>query len=179
MSSAALYGLFIGLTALERLVELVVSRRNASWSFQRGGKEFGQGHFPAMVALHTGFLLACPAEVFLLERAFSPLLGWPMLAVALLSQGLRWWCIGTLGQRWNTRVIIVPGMPRIRGGPYRYLNHPNYLAVVLEGLALPLMHSAWLTAIGFTALNAWLLSVRLRCEEKALGALTTGELGAQ
>ena len=88
MTSALWYALFIGLTAIERLVEVVVSRRNAAWSFAKGGREFGQGHFPAMVALHTGFLFACPAEVWLLDRAFVPWVGWPLLAVAVLLQGL-------------------------------------------------------------------------------------------
>ena len=183
MSSALLYSLFIGATALERLVEVVVSKRNAAWSFARGGKEYGRGHFPAMVALHTGFLFACPAEVWLLEREFIPALGWPLLALALVAQGLRWWCITTLGPRWNTRVIIVPDLPRVTGGPYRFMSHPNYVVVVAEGLILPLIHSAWITAAVFTVLNAWLLTVRIRCEEAALaelagdGALAGGENG--
>lgn len=172
VTSALAYTLFIGLTAAERLVEVVVSRRNAAWSFANGGREFGQGHFPAMVALHTGFLFACPAEVWLLDRPFVPWLGWPLLALAVLCQGLRWWCITTLGPRWNTRVIIVPGLPRITGGPYRLFRHPNYMVVVAEGIILPLIHSAWLTAIAFTLLNALLLRVRLRCEEDALAEMT-------
>lgn len=175
MYSVWLYGLFIGVTALERLVELVLSRRNASWSFERGGYEVGKGHLPAMVLLHAGFLLACPLEVLLFQRPFIPAVGWAMFGVAIGCQVLRWWCILTLGKRWNTRVILVPGMARIRAGPYRYLAHPNYLAVVIEGLALPLIHSAWLTAICFTALNGWLLTVRLRCEEAALQTLSVGE----
>jgi methyltransferase len=172
VTSAVWYTLLIGLTAAERLVEVVVSRRNAAWSFAKGGREFGRGHFPAMVALHTGFLFACPAEVWLLDRPFIPAIGWPLLALAILSQGLRWWCIRTLGPRWNTRVIIVPGLPRITGGPYRFFSHPNYMVVIAEGLILPLIHSAWLTAIGFTLLNALLLRVRLRCEESALAEMT-------
>jgi methyltransferase len=172
VTSAVWYTLLIGLTAAERLVEVVVSRRNAAWSFAKGGREFGRGHFPAMVALHTGFLFACPAEVWLLDRPFIPAIGWPLLALAILSQGLRWWCIRTLGPRWNTRVIIVPGLPRITGGPYRFFSHPNYMVVIAEGLILPLIHSAWLTAIGFTLFNALLLRVRLRCEESALAEMT-------
>ena len=175
MGSALLYTIFIGVTAAERIVEMVVSRRNAAWSFARGGKEYGRGHFPAMVLLHTGFLLACPAEVWLLERLFIPWLGWPLIALAVAAQGLRWWCITTLGPRWNTRVIIVPDQPRITGGPYRFISHPNYVAVVAEGLILPLIHSAWITALSFTVLNAWLLTVRIRCEELALSELAGGE----
>lgn len=91
-----------------------------------------------------------------------------MLLLTAGAQALRWWCISTLGPRWNTRVIVVPGLPLVTGGPYRFLSHPNYLAVVVEGAALPLVHSAWLTATGFTLLNLPLLAVRLRCENAAL-----------
>lgn len=171
MVSALLFTGLIAATAMERLVEVRVSLRNARWAFARGGVEHGRGHYPAMVLLHTGFLLAAVGEVWLLSRPFLPALGLPALALALLCQGLRWWCIRSLGPRWNTRVIVVPGLPPVRDrGPYRYLRHPNYLVVVVEGLALPLVHSAWLTALGFTVLNALLLAVRLRVEERALGA---------
>ncbi len=168
MTGLTLYLGFIGLTALERLVEVRVSLRNAAWSMARGGREYGREHYPFMVVLHTAFLVGCALEPWLLDRPFLPWLGWPMLAIAVLCQGLRWWVIRTLGPRWNTRVIIVPGLQRVSGGPFRYLSHPNYLAVVLEGLALPLIHTAWITALTFTALNAALLAVRIRVEERAL-----------
>ena len=108
-------------------------------------------------------------EVWLLHRPFIGWLGWPMLALAVAAQALRWWCITTLGHRWNTRVIVVPDTPLVRGGPYRFLHHPNYVAVVLEGIALPLVHTAWITAVCFTVANAWLLAVRIRVENAALG----------
>ncbi len=168
MVSLYVYTAILGLTALERLAELVVSKRNAAWAIERGGKEFGFGHFPFMVVLHTAFLVGCVAEPWLLEREFNPVLGAVFLAVALLCQGLRWWVITTLGHRWNTRVIVVPGLDRIQGGPFKYFPHPNYVAVVLEGIALPMIHNAWLTASVFTVLNAGLLFVRIRCEDKAL-----------
>jgi methyltransferase len=95
-------------------------------------------------------------------------LGWPMLVLVMASQALRWWCIATLGKQWNTRVIVVPGMPLVTKGPYRLLRHPNYVAVVVEGAALPLVHSAWLTACAFALLNALLLGVRIRVEDRAL-----------
>jgi methyltransferase len=104
-----------------------------------------------------------------LHRPFIPWLGWPMLALVVLSQVLRWWCVGTLGHRWNTLVIVLPQAPLIRRGPYRWLHHPNYVAVVVEGVALPLVHTAWLTAASFTLANALLLSVRIRVENAALG----------
>ena len=99
-------------------------------------------------------------------------LAWSMLALVLLSQGLRWWCIATLGPRWNTRVIVVPGLPRVEAGPYRFLSHPNYVAVVVEGIALPMVHAAWITALVFTVLNAALLTVRIGVENAALRTLT-------
>ncbi|WP_223693235.1 isoprenylcysteine carboxyl methyltransferase family protein [Leifsonia poae] len=167
-----LYTVLVLATGVERLVELVVSARNARWSFARGGIEFGRGHFPPMVALHTGLLLACLAEVWFGGRPFLPWLGWPMFALVLASQGLRWWCIAVLGPRWNTRVIIVRGLPLVNRGPYRWLRHPNYVAVVVEGFALPLVHTAWITALAFTVLNAiLLLAVRIPCENRALATV--------
>jgi methyltransferase len=84
---------------------------------------------------------------------------------------LRWWCITVLGHQWNTRVIVVPGLARIERGPYRWMRHPNYVAVVLEGIALPLVHSSWITAVAFTVLNAFLLRRRIRVENQALLSL--------
>lgn len=165
------YVLLVVAVGLERVAELVVSKRNAAWSFARGGVEHGQRHFPVMAALHSGLLVACLLEVWWADRPFVAPLGWPMLALVVASQALRWWCIVTLGRQWNTRVIVVPGLDRVTRGPYRWLRHPNYVAVVIEGSALPLVHSAWVTAIGFTVLNAALLRVRVRVEEAALAAL--------
>jgi methyltransferase len=163
------YYLLVAAIGCERVAELVVARRNARWALARGGSEFGRNHYPVMVALHTALLIGCAAEVFALHRPFIAWLGWPMLAVAVLSQALRWWCITALGRRWNTRVIVLPDAPLIRRGPYRWLHHPNYVAVVAEGLALPLIHSAWLTAVLFTSANAVLLRTRITVENSALG----------
>ncbi|WP_069735984.1 isoprenylcysteine carboxyl methyltransferase family protein [Streptomyces sp. EN27] len=157
--------------AAERLAELVVARRNTRWSLARGGVESGRGHYPAMVALHTALLAGCLAEVHLADRPFPPVVGWAMVAAVVAAQALRWWCIRTLGPRWNTRVIVVPGLPRVTGGPYRWLSHPNYVAVAAEGLALPLVHGAWVTALVFTTLNTALMAVRIRCEDEALDRL--------
>lgn len=170
MVSEILYFVLVGLMAVQRLIELVLSKRNAAWSKARGGVETGLGHFPFMVVLHTGFLIGCVLEVVLGHRPFLPALGWPMLALVVGGQSLRWWCIRTLGPRWNTRVIVVPGLPLVTGGPYRFLRHPNYVAVIVEGFALPLVHTAWLTALLFSVLNAGLLTVRIRAEDTALQA---------
>ncbi|MET4674298.1 isoprenylcysteine carboxyl methyltransferase family protein [Streptomyces microflavus] len=157
--------------AVERLAELVVARRNTRWSLARGGTEAGSAHYPAMVVLHTALLAGCLAEVHLADRPFLPAVGWTMAAVVVAAQLLRWWCITTLGPRWNTRVIVVPGLPLVSGGPYRLLRHPNYVAVAAEGIALPLVHGAWATALAFTLLNGVLMAVRIRCEDEALARL--------
>ncbi|MEU1213147.1 isoprenylcysteine carboxyl methyltransferase family protein [Streptomyces sp. NPDC005791] len=164
--------------AAERLAELAVASRNARWSLPRGGTEAGRGHYPVMVALHTALLAACLAETWLAGRPFVPWLGWAMVAVVAAAQALRWWCVRTLGRRWNTRVIVVPGLPLVTGGPYRWLRHPNYVAVAAEGAALPLVHGAWLTAALFTVLNAALMTVRVRCEDVALTGLAGADTRA-
>lgn len=157
----------------ERIAELVLSVRHARWSFAQGGTEYGRGQFVPMVALHVGLLLGCLLEVFIARPPFLPLLGWPMLALVVLAMTLRWWCIGVLGNQWNTRVIVVPGLSAVRRGPYRVLHHPNYLAVVIEGVALPLVYTAWITALAFTVLNAvFLLGFRIPTENRALAELT-------
>ena len=166
------FTLLIVVVGLERLAELVVSKRNAAWSFARGGVESGQRHYLVMVVMHTGLLVGALVEVWLLRPAFLPALGWTMVALVLAAQALRWWCIITLGHQWNTRVIVVPGLPRVTGGPYRFMSHPNYVAVVIEGFALPLVHSAWITALVFTLCNAVLLSVRIRVEDRALTSMS-------
>ena len=165
------YVLLIAVVACERLAELVIARRNLAWSLERGGVEVGGGHYPVMVVLHTAFLVGCLAEVILLDRPFLPALGWSMLAIVVAAQALRWWCITTLGPRWNTRVVVIPGAPRVDGGPYRLFPHPNYVAVVAEGVALPLVHTAWITALVFTVLNAALLTRRITTENAALARL--------
>lgn len=167
-------GLFAGVwcfTVVERLLELRLSFKNAVWSKAQGGLEFGQGHYPVMVALHALYLCAMPLEIWLLSRSAPDVLVIGALVVVVLSQGLRWWAIRTLGLRWNTRVIIVPNLPAVTDGPYHWVRHPNYVAVVAEGAALPLIGGAWLSSLVFTLLNAALLRVRIRCENEALDSL--------
>jgi methyltransferase len=168
------YTLFVFLTGVERLWELRISRRHAALAFSRGGKEYGLGHFPWMVALHTGLLFFAVAEVWIFDRPFLPVWGWVFLALALAAQAGRYSVIWALGEQWNTRVIVVPGAPRVRRGPYRFtwLSHPNYWIVAIEGIALPMVHSAWMTAIAFAVLNAiLLLGFRIPTENRALGEL--------
>lgn len=155
------------LVAVERVAELVVSNRNLTWSKANGGKEFGAGHYPVMVALHTGLLAGAVAEARFRRRWI-----WPAFWVVATAQVLRWWCITTLGRQWNTRVVVVPGAARVAGGPYRFIPHPNYVAVVLEGAALPLVGGAWMTALVFSVANAALLRTRIRVENTALQSLS-------
>jgi methyltransferase len=164
------YWALLSVIACERVAELVVSTRHANALLRRGGTEHGFGHFPVMIVLHVGLLAGCVLEPLLGHRTFIPALGFPMLALTVLANGLRWWCIATLGERWTARVIVLPGTPLVRSGPYRWFAHPNYVAVIVEGAALPLTGSAWITACAFTVLNAALLTVRIRCEAAALAA---------
>ena len=164
----AVYAALIGLVAIERLVELGISRRNQAWALERGGIEFGADHFPWMSAVHTAFLVSCVLEVWWLDRPFIPWLAAIMLVAAAAAQTLRYWAIATLGSYWNVRVIVVPQALAVDRGPYRYLRHPNYLAVGIEMIAIPMIHTAMLTAVVFSLLNAWILSIRIRCEEDAL-----------
>ncbi len=178
MTSLAAFTVLVALVGLERLAELVVSTRNAAWSKERGGRETGLGHYPFMVLLHTGLLVGALVEAYARRPDVPGALAWSMLALVVGSQALRWWCIATLGRRWNTRVIVVPGLPPVTRGPYRFLRHPNYVAVVVEGVALPLVHAAWITALVFTVLNALLLTVRIRVENAALATLPREPAGA-
>jgi methyltransferase len=166
------YGWYLALllgTGAERLLELVLSARNLRWAIARGGREEGRGHFPAMVVLHTGLIVACALEPLIAGRPFLPALGIPAVVLVLAAQALRYWCILTLGSRWNTRIVVVPGLPLVRRGPYRFLPHPNYIVVALEGIALPLVFTGWLTALVFTVLNAvLLLRFRIPAEEAAM-----------
>ena len=169
-----LYALLVAVVGAERLVELALTKRHARRLAARGGYQVGRGHYPVMVVLHGGLLAACLAEVLLLDRPFLSSLGWSMAVVVGLTMALRWWAISTLGERWTTTVWVLPGEPAVGGGPYRYLRHPNYLAVAVEVAALPLVHTAWWTALAFGAGNLFLLRHRIGVEEAALAATARG-----
>lgn len=160
----------VGAVAVERLAELWISRCNARLALARGAVEIGQRQYVVMAVFHATFLIACVAEPFLLERSFIPALAIACLILLGGAQALRWWAIVTLGPRWNTRIIVIPDAEPVTGGPYRWLRHPNYVAVIVEMLALPLLSGAWLTAIVASLGNAMLLRARIGAEERALGA---------
>jgi methyltransferase len=155
--------------AAERLVELALSTRNARRARARGAVESGRGHYPVMVAFHALFLASCAAEALAAPAPPPRTIALPALLAALGAQALRWWSVASLGDRWNTRILVRPGDAPVRRGPYRLLRHPNYLAVVVELAALPLAYGGWRTALLFGAGNAALLAVRIRAEERALG----------
>lgn len=169
MNTLHLYTVGILLVGVERLGELWLSKRNAARAFACGAVEVGQRHYRVMTVLHSLFLVSCLAEPWLLRRPAPGAFAWLFIALAAASQALRYWAIATLGDRWNTRVIVLPDVPPVTGGPYRWMKHPNYLAVIVELAALPMIHGAWLTSIAFSIANATLLTVRIRSEEEALG----------
>ncbi|MEM1041943.1 MAG: isoprenylcysteine carboxylmethyltransferase family protein [Bacteroidota bacterium] len=163
--------LFFGLVALiavQRVAELRLSRRNAEAIRAQGGVEAGAGHMPWMKAMHTAWFVAMLAEVFLLGRPFVPWLAVVGFVGLGVGQALRYAAIRTLGPRWTTNIMILPGAPPVTSGLYRRIRHPNYLGVILEIAAVPLIHTAWGTALVFTVLNALVLRVRIRAEEAAL-----------
>jgi len=170
--SRVLYTLLILAVALERAGELLLSRRNLRKALARGGVTAGDSAYRRMALFHAAFLLACPAEVWLLHRPWRPLLGYAMLATTALAMAIRYWAVRALGDHWNVRVVCIPGAPAVKAGPYRYLRHPNYLAVALELFALPLVHGAWLTALVFGTLNLAVLRERIRTEEDLLSEHT-------
>lgn len=166
--SRTLYTYCLAALACERGFELWLSRRNGRWARAQGAVEYGQAHLPWMKLLHGTFLIGCVLEVWFLARPFWPALAWPCVGLVLSSQALRYWTIATLGRRWNVAVLVLPGVPVEAKGPFRFLRHPNYLAVIVEGVAIPLIHSAFISAGVFSILNACLLRLRINCEERAL-----------
>jgi len=163
----------VAATAAERAAELRLSRRNARWAMAHGAVESGQGHYGAMMAFHSLFLVACVVEPLLHPRRVGTSVVAACLAALVGAQALRWWAIRTLGPRWNTRIIVFPDVEPVTTGPYRWLRHPNYVAVIVEMLALPLLGGAWITAAGASLGNALLLRARIEAEERALGARWT------
>ncbi len=163
--------LLVAAVAVERLLEMGLSLRNARRSFARGGIEAeSRGFYWLLVVAHAAFLAAGPLEVLLFRRPFVPPVAIVATWIVLLAMALRYWAIFTLGERWNTRVIVIAGLPAVATGPYRFVRHPNYVAVAIEVAALPLVHCAWVTALVATAGNALLLAARIRHEERALVA---------
>ena len=161
--------LLVGAVAVERTLEMALSLRNARRAFAQGAVEAeSRGFYLLMVIAHVLFLAGGPIEVLLLRRPFIPPIAIVATWIVVLTMALRYWAIATLGERWNTRVIVIPGLAAVASGPYRFVRHPNYVAVAIEVAVLPLVHCAWITALVATAANALLLAARIRHEERAL-----------
>jgi methyltransferase len=159
---------FIGLLALQRLAELRLSHKNEAWMASNGGVEHEPGTFKIMKLVHFGWFLAMVAEVHALRRPFIPWLAGIALLITAAGQSLRYTAIRALGRRWSVRIFSLPNVPPIQNGIYRHIRHPNYLGVALEILAVPLLHSAYLTSVFGSLANILILSSRIRDEEGAL-----------
>jgi methyltransferase len=168
--SVTLYLALLLAVGAGRLLEMRLSRRHQRALAARGATRAPEPGFPLMIALHTGVLVAAALEVLALARPFTPAIGVPALAVFALANALRWWVIATLGAHWNVQVVASLDLGVVTGGPYRWVRHPNYVAVFAELLALPLVHGAWLTALVGAALHVLVLRGRLALEEGVLAA---------
>jgi methyltransferase len=166
--------IFISVLVVQRLLELLIARRNEKWMKARGAIEFGTNHYPFIVLIHSLFFLVLLFEKIAFSRELSPI--WPLWAAAFaFAQLIRIWAISSLGRYWNTKIIVLPNVEVVRKGPYRFIKHPNYLVVSVELLVVPLFFGAYITACLFTLLNVLLLSIRIPAEEKALRELTEYE----
>lgn len=155
----------LGLVTLQRLGELVLSRRNTQRLLAQGAREAGAGHYPLIVALHAAWLAGL---WYLVLFGGAGSVAWSWLVLFVVLQGLRVWVIAALGPRWTTRIIVLPGAPLVAAGPYRFVSHPNYMIVAAEILVLPLVFGLAWYAVVFSLLNAMVLWVRIRAEEAAL-----------
>lgn len=166
--SVVLFIALVVLVAGQRLWELGRSRRNEARLKAMGGREHARGQMPWMRALHAAWLVAMPLEVVIFHRPFDAPIAAIAFAVFVCGQALRLAAMSALGDRWNVRIITLPHAPVVDGGIFRFLRHPNYLGVILEIAALPMIHGAWMTAVLFSLANGALLVVRIRAEECAL-----------
>lgn len=170
--------LLFSLLITQRLGELWLAKRNARWMLEQGGYEVGREHYKYIVLIHIGFLSSFLAEVLLLATA--PPFWWAVpFSFYLMAQGMRYWCIRSLGPYWNTRIYILPNSTFVKKGPYRWLKHPNYFIVMTELLVIPLIFGAWYTSFFWSFVNfTFLKLVRIPKEEQALEAYTTKSDGA-
>ena len=158
---------FVAFIALQRGLELLLSHRHERALRAKGAYERGAGHYPVVVGLHAGWLVSMLLEGWVRGVELSIL--WPFwLALFVGGQALRYWAILSLGERWTTRIVILPGASLIERGPYKHLQHPNYLAVALEIFSAPLIFGASFTALAFTLLNVGVMLLRIRTETRAL-----------
>jgi methyltransferase len=169
------FAAFVIFLLVERTTELGLAERNRRWAIRQGGRESGRSHYPVLVGMHVLFYLSLVAERVLSGCGWST--AWPLwITLLAIGQALRAWSIASLGKFWNTRIIVVPGTESVRRGPYRFVRHPNYIAVGLEILSIPMLAGAWRTAVVFSALNLLMMCIRIPAEERALRDAATGSL---
>ncbi|HEY4325282.1 MAG TPA: isoprenylcysteine carboxylmethyltransferase family protein [Mucilaginibacter sp.] len=154
---------FICFFILQRLSELYIAKRNQKWLLQQDAIEYGQSHYPFIVALHTGFIISLIIEFYL---SGQPPVSWLFLVIYVIVLSFKFWALSSLGKYWNTRIYRIPGVYPVKRGPYRFLKHPNYMEVVCEIAIIPLIFHLYYTAIIFSILNAIMLTVRIRVENK-------------
>ncbi len=179
MISLRTYLIILAMLVVERIFELDLARRNARRAFERGAVEVGQAHYRVMVAFHSLFIVSCAAEAIVLPHSFPSAVAWIALTAEACAQALRYWAVSTLGERWNTRIVVTPERAPVTTGPYRFMRHPNYLAVVIEIAAVPMIGGAIFTAIAFSIGNALILAIRIPAEERAMGGQYADALGSR
>lgn len=167
------FWIFLLFVILQRIAELAIAKRNERIVRGKGAIEFDRNGYKAIVAMHVAFFISLVLEKIFFERGLNSL--WIFFATLfVLAQFLRYWAISSLGVYWNTRVLVVPNDKLVAAGPYKYLRHPNYIAVIIEIAVIPLIFSCYITAAVFTVLNLILLRRRVRIEEEALQRASTG-----
>jgi len=169
-----IFFIIVSFVIAQRLVEVLIAKRNEKVLLAKGAFEVGASHYPYMILLHVTFFISLITEVLLLNRTLSPLFIYFVVLFGFV-QLLRIWCLSSLATYWNTKIIVLPGANVIKKGPYIYIRHPNYLVVCIEILVLPIMFQAYFTALCFTILNIIMLSIRIPIEEKALREVTDYE----
>jgi|SRR6185503_11130517 len=158
--------IFITFFILQRISELIIAKRNEKWLLDQGAVEYGKGHYPFIVALHTLFIISIITEYLFRNE---PPISWVFLVLFLLVLAFKFWALSSLGKYWNTRIYRVPGAYPVKKGPYKFLKHPNYMEVVCEIAIIPLVFHLYYTSIIFTVLNAVMLTIRI-CEENRVWA---------
>ncbi|KAF1679885.1 isoprenylcysteine carboxyl methyltransferase family protein [Bacillus sp. SKDU12] len=162
-----MFWLLIAILIAQRAAEMAVARQNEQKVKQQGAMEFGESHYPYMIIMHILFFLSLMAEVLLMNK--QPSSWWIAIAVAITTvQAVRYWALCSLGSYWNTKILVVPGAELVKKGPYKWMKHPNYTVVILEIVLIPLLYQAYVTMCLFSILNAAMLTVRIRTEDKAL-----------
>ncbi|MER0467629.1 isoprenylcysteine carboxyl methyltransferase family protein [Bacillus cabrialesii subsp. cabrialesii] len=162
-----MFWLLIAILIAQRAAEMAVARQNEQKVKQQGAIEFGESHYPYIIIMHILFFLSLIAEVLLMNK--QPSSWWIGIAAAIVSvQAVRYWALCSLGAYWNTKILVIPGAELVKKGPYKWMKHPNYTVVILEILLIPLLYQAYITMCLFSVVNAVLLTVRIRTEDKAL-----------